>query len=180
MTRVAIFIDGSNLYHSMKEYRQRAGNPKYNINYQQLVGVLLKGRDLVRPYYYNSIDMENPDPGQSALYDDLRRFHFELKICPLRKRPRPGGGNPITFEKGVDVNLASDMVGLCLKRSYDVAVLVSGDSDYREAIKYVKGEGVRVEVAAYKENIRREIIDLCDDYIELGSIAGTIARNITK
>jgi uncharacterized LabA/DUF88 family protein len=56
--------------------------------------------------------------------------------------------NPYTQErleeKGVDVGLAVDMVTMV--DSYDVAVLVSGDYDFAEAIRFVKGHGRHVHL----------------------------------
>jgi hypothetical protein len=45
-------------------------------------------------------------------------------------------------EKGVDIGLAVDMVSQV--DAYDVAVLVSGDYDFAEAIRFVKSRGKRV------------------------------------
>jgi uncharacterized LabA/DUF88 family protein len=56
--------------------------------------------------------------------------------------------NPYTQERmaesGVDVGLAVDMVAQV--DSYDVAVLVSGDYDFAEAIQYVKARGRQVHL----------------------------------
>ena len=43
--RVSIFIDGSNLYHSLKSL-------SIDIDFQKLINELLKGRDLINIYYY--------------------------------------------------------------------------------------------------------------------------------
>lgn len=46
--RISIFIDGSNLYHSLK----RIGISK--INFQKLVDKLINGRQLISVFYYNA------------------------------------------------------------------------------------------------------------------------------
>ena len=53
--RVAIFIDGSNFYHGIREILGRV-----NIDYNCMIHKLLRGRELVREYYYIP-DPENPD-----------------------------------------------------------------------------------------------------------------------
>jgi len=49
MDKVAIFIDGSNLYHGLKH---EIGNTK--LDFQKFIDWLLAGRRLVRTYYYNA------------------------------------------------------------------------------------------------------------------------------
>jgi NYN domain-containing protein len=66
--------------------------------------------------------------------------------------PRGGLRAPLVFynlfvddfgrEKGVDVDLATDL--LELKDIYDVAVIVSGDQDYVPAVRKVKDKGKHV------------------------------------
>lgn len=47
--RVAIFIDGSNFYHSTKRL-----NVVDKINFQKLINELVGGRELVKVFYYNA------------------------------------------------------------------------------------------------------------------------------
>jgi hypothetical protein len=47
-------------------------------------------------------------------------------------------------EKGVDAALVTDLLSLAWQNAYDVAVLVSGDSDYIPAVEYVQGKGLKV------------------------------------
>ncbi|MCH9037436.1 MAG: NYN domain-containing protein, partial [Chloroflexi bacterium] len=47
-SRVAIFIDGSNLYHALEENCRRA-----DLSFPKFVHKLLRGRRLLRTYYYN-------------------------------------------------------------------------------------------------------------------------------
>lgn len=51
------------------------------------------------------------------------------------------------MEKGVDINIAVDMLSMAYKNLYDVCILVSGDSDFHPAIQAVKDLGKHVEMA---------------------------------
>jgi NYN domain len=54
--------------------------------------------------------------------------------------PRPlRYGNRGAEEKGVDVELAIDIVRLAIEDAFDVAVLASGDTDLVPALKFVAG-----------------------------------------
>ncbi len=58
-------------------------------------------------------------------------------------------------EKGVDVGLAVDLV--TQMESYDVAVLVSGDYDFAEAIRHVKSQGRQVHLLTIEPGYRSEL-----------------------
>lgn len=52
-------------------------------------------------------------------------------------------------EKGVDAALVTDLLSLAWQRAYEVAILVSGDSDYIPAVEYVQSQGLKVINAAW-------------------------------
>ena len=55
--RVNIYIDGSNLYHSLRNATGRIG-----IDFGKFVAKLVENRRLVRAYYYNApVDQTKPE-----------------------------------------------------------------------------------------------------------------------
>ncbi|MBD0326854.1 MAG: NYN domain-containing protein, partial [Pyrinomonadaceae bacterium] len=60
-------------------------------------------------------------------------------------------------EKGVDVGLATKMLMLGINQAYETAILVAGDRDYLETVKFIKGLGLRVEVIAWRDAISSEL-----------------------
>jgi uncharacterized LabA/DUF88 family protein len=58
-------------------------------------------------------------------------------------------------EKGVDVSLAIDYISLAIQDAYDVGVLVSCDTDLRPALEIARTFGRKVEVAAWRSEIKR-------------------------
>ncbi|MDD9820680.1 MAG: NYN domain-containing protein [Nitrospira sp.] len=56
-------------------------------------------------------------------------------------------GTYVDKEKKVDVNLAVDMVARAMKNEFDVAYLVSADSDFVPAVEIVRGTGKKVFAA---------------------------------
>jgi uncharacterized LabA/DUF88 family protein len=63
----------------------------------------------------------------------------------------------VPTEKGVDVGLAIKMLTLATNQAFETALLVAGDRDYLETVKYVKGLGLRVEVIAWKNALSDDL-----------------------
>ena len=153
--RVAIFIDGSNLYHSAKNSFGR-----HDINFTELANKLSAGRKLFRIYYYNILQ----DPAQ---YPDGHREQQDF-LDALRKTPylevRLGSTKKtLGIEKGIDVMIATDLLYFAWSDFYDVAILVSGDADFAYAVQAVKNMGKHVEVAYFENNISKDLLDICDN-----------------
>ena len=162
--RVAIFIDGSNLYHSTKTDLGRT-----DLDLEKFVGLLLDDRFLVRVYYYNAsvIQAEGEDrhKNQQRFFDAVRRVpYFDVRLGRLVRR----GSNII--EKGIDVRIAVDMLTMAHDDVYDVAVLVSGDADYVHAVAAVKGTGKQVEVACFKSSRSDQLMQQADRVIDLNAL----------
>lgn len=138
MKRVCIFIDGSNLYHSLNDHCSR-----HDLNFQLFVQWLLRGRELVRTYYYTAPTNDKVAmPAQQRFFAALTRIpYFTVRLGRLEPR-----GNTYV-EKGVDVRIAVDMISMAHKGIYDVAILVSCDGDFADAIDAVQETGRHVEVA---------------------------------
>jgi uncharacterized LabA/DUF88 family protein len=154
--RVIIFIDGSNLYHALKDNFARA-----DINFAEFTRKLTGDRKLFRIYYYNVLQ----DPGQrpdgareqQEFFDQLRKIPFmELRLGGTKL------SQGITVEKGIDIMLASDVVNYAWRNMYDVAVIVSGDSDFAYALKLVKDLGKHIEVANFESNVSKDLLETAD------------------
>ncbi len=159
--RVAIFIDGSNFYHGIRQNLKEGTNVKFS----ELIPVLLKGRRLVRTYYYNAFMDPNEDSSifekQERFFQSLRKLpYFQVILCQLQSRFKDGQRRYL--EKGVDVRIAVDMVRLASRDHFDVAVLVSGDGDFRFAVSAIKELGRAVEVAYFKRGLSKELANVAD------------------
>ncbi len=161
--RVMIFIDGSNLYHSLKNFFKRV-----DIDIGKLCGKLLDKRRLIRIYYYNAKVGRNEEPDR---YRDQQAFFASVNsipYCELRLGRLVYNNWPNTppYEKGVDIQLATDMITHSYKGNYDVAVLLASDTDYVGALQAVKDNGKNVEVALFgKERTSRPLRVVADRII---------------
>jgi uncharacterized LabA/DUF88 family protein len=154
---VAVFIDGSNLYHSLEENCKR-----YDVDFAAFAEKLCKGRALFRTYYYNVLRDADRNP---QAYQDQQKFLSALYSTPyleVRLGSSKVRGN-VVVEKGIDVMLATDLLRLAWDSIYDVAILVSGDGDFAYAVQAVKDTGKHVEIAAFPSNLSLDLANVADD-----------------
>jgi uncharacterized LabA/DUF88 family protein len=173
--RIMIFIDGSNLYHSLKSSFKRT-----DLDMGKFCHKLLDKRRLVRIYYYNAEVGRREEPER---YKDQRAFfagvtaipYCELRLGRLVYNNWPGSP---PYEKGVDIQLATDMITHSFKDNYDVAILVAGDNDFVGALQSVKDNGKNVEVALFgKERTSMQLRKVSDKII---TIDGRLLRGCWK
>ncbi len=157
-----VFIDGSNFYYGLKA--TTAHNTQ--VDFHKL-GKCLAGDDrLVRVYYYNATVPETVDPER---YRSQQRFFARVEATPYvimrLGRLKPRGDTFV--EKGVDVLIAVDMLRHAVRDNYDVAVLVSGDGDFAEAITAVTDMGRNVINASFRTLRSDALINVSDLFVEL-------------
>lgn len=163
MERVAIFIDGSNLYKGLVTTL----GPDYRLNFVQFIQALTGGRKLLRAYYYNA-PLPSEDPASKA----HQGFLNYLKRVPyvavrLGRLERRGEG---FVEKGVDIQIAVDMLKLAYNDAYDVAVLVSGDGDFADVVKVIQDQGKQVENTTFSSLASQRLSQQSDYFYPLESL----------
>ena len=173
--RLMVFIDGSNLYHSLKGFFQRT-----DVDIGKFCQKLLDRRRLIRIYYYNAIVGRKEEPEryqrQQAFFNSVSAIPYcELRLGRLVYINWP---NSPPFEKGVDIQLTTDLLTHSFKNNYDVAILIAGDSDYVGALQAVKDNGKNVEVALFgKERTSRPLREVADKVL---TIDGRFLRGCWK
>ncbi len=146
--RAIVFIDGNNLYNGLKAC--------YGIDRLELGGFckhIIKDRLLMGIYYADANFLQNRGKEnynkQQEYFADIKR----LKNLRFLKGYYNSKTNPPT-EKLADVFLATNMVDLCHRAQFDIAYLVSGDSDYIPAVDIVIREGKKVMNVYFDNNTR--------------------------
>ena len=155
--RVAIFIDGSNLYHALRSNFRR-----HDLNFAEFAGKLSGSRRLFRTYYYNILQdaIQRPDGHreQQEFLDILQKTpYLEVRLGSTKI------SQGIPVEKGIDIMLATDLLYFAWNDFYDVAVLVSGDSDFAYALQAVKNMGKHVEVAYFESGVSKDLLNVADN-----------------
>lgn len=152
MNRTYIYVDAFNFYYGAVK------NTNYKwVNIYNLCKYLLPKNDIVKIKYFTAVvsarknDLSQPVRQKvflraletiSCLKIYYGHFLTHAQHLPLVK---PKGGKQYshvykTEEKGSDVNLAVHLLYDAFKDNYDIAVIISNDSDLYEAIKIVKEE----------------------------------------
>jgi uncharacterized LabA/DUF88 family protein len=155
--RVAIFIDGSNLYHGLKNSLRRQ-----DLNFTEFITKLCGNRKLFRTYYYNVFQDATKFPEtyreQAEFLDILNKTpYLEVRLGSTKVAQ----GVPV--ERGIDIMLATDLLYYAWHDLYDVAILVSGDSDFIYAVQVVKNMGKHVEVAYFETAVSKDLTDMADN-----------------
>src|SRR5947199_5757807 len=157
--RVAVCIDVNNRIRAARFHNS-------DIDYNELLRVLLGDGRLLRAFFYTGVDVGAERQQGFLLWmrrNGFRVIHKELKTFYDGTR-----------KANLDVEIAVDMLSLAGR--YVTAVLVSGDEDFVYAVNAVAYKGCRVEVAGFRSNTAPKLIDVADCFIDLGEIADNVRK----
>lgn len=182
MHRVMVFIDYQNFNINLKEhYKGKTFKP---INYWALgkaINEIIPFQSEVLKTYlfaYKPCDDLMKIESYSKYYEWLTKLKKTpyLEIIEGRQELRTYDdikldiNDPRTYyteEKETDINLATHMVAKGFQNAYDIAVLVSGDTDYIKVVETLHNIGKIVVIAHFKyQNVSR-YDDICDSNIIL-------------
>jgi len=168
--RIAVFIDGVNLYATAKAL-------VFDIDYKRLLRHFEQQRRLVRAYYYTAIIEDAEYSSIRPLIDWLDYNGYAVVTKPTKEfvdflGRRKVKGN-MTIELAVN---AMETAG-----HIDHMVLFSGDGDFRSLVVAIQRKGVRVSVIStittrlpmIADELRRQ----ADEFIDLVNLAGSIGRD---
>ena len=141
--RVTAYIDGLNLYYSLKTMGWRR---YYWLDIRRLLENLLKpGQRLDAIHYFTTRELSGADKAarQNAYLDALEtlpnlRVHYGYYIVEDRLCRRCGAVHRIPEEKMTDVNIAVELLCDAHDDAFDTAILVSGDSDLTGPVRRVR------------------------------------------
>lgn len=163
---VIIFIDGSNLYHIIKNMFRPSLKLKH-FNFEKFCQFIAGDRKLIRTYYYNSpLDWKKNQEAyikQQKFFEKLNRIpSFKLVLCRMQKVKIEG--KTVYQVKEDDIHLAVDMVKLAYNKAYDTAILVSSDGDFSPAIQAVNEIGKKVENIGFENKFSYHLQRQCDTF----------------
>ena len=168
--KVAVFVDGANLYHSIKSYYKGV------LDYGVLLDAAVGNRKLLRATFYIVEKQETDEnsggsSGARSFVYNLNKFGYKVRSKPLvvHESISPEGEKTVSHKGDWDIGIIVDMMRLA--EHADVYVLVSGDGDYVEAVEYLQSErGLRVEVVSAGQCTSQALLDVCDLHLDLSDI----------
>jgi uncharacterized LabA/DUF88 family protein len=134
---VAILIDGNNIEMSLQSLLKKKNAL---LDFDILIPKLLVNRGLNRLIYFR----EGKQISSKLAERLLDQFH----------------GSVIPCHKSADIPLTIKATQIAAK--VDTIIIMSGDSDYVELVRHLKGEGVRVEIAAVPDTTAKILMDEAD------------------
>ncbi len=189
--RANIYIDGFNLYHGcFDDHKNRPHWRQYRwLNLDALCQHLCQHGSVNRIRYFTAlVDPYPSNPDNRArqltyiralgtvpqLTTHLGRFATNEKERPLAipNASKPTPVVPLQMvhiiereEKGSDVNLASHLLLDAFRRDYDLAVVVSNDSDLAEPIRLVRNElGLQVRIVNPRKYLAYDLRGIANFY----------------
>src|SRR5436189_6479419 len=135
--RLALFIDGANLYATAKALG-------FDIDYKRLLALFRTKGQLVRALYYTALAEDQEYSSIRPLVDWLDYNGYTMVTKPTKEFTDAMGRRRI--KGNMDIELAIDMLEMA--EHIDHAILFSGDGDFRRLVEAVQRRGVRVSVVS--------------------------------
>ncbi len=167
--RIALFIDGANLYASAKTLG-------FDIDFRRLLKEFQGRGRLIRAFYYTAIVEDQEYSSVRPLVDWLDYNGYSVVTKPAKEFTDSTGRRRV--KGNMDIELAVN--ALELAPHMDNMVLFSGDGDFRSMIEAVQRRGVRVTVVSTNATdpsmVADELRRQADEFIDLTHLAPRIAR----
>ncbi|MAH83660.1 MAG: NYN domain-containing protein [Rhodospirillaceae bacterium TMED8] len=168
--RLALFIDGSNLYAAARAL-------DFDIDYKRLLDAFAEKGHLIRAFYYTALIEDQEYSPIRPLIDWLDYNGYTMVTKPTKEFTDASGRRRI--KGNMDIELAIDV--LEMSEHLDHVIIFSGDGDFRCLVEAVQRKGLRVSIVStalsqppmVADELRRQ----ADNYIELNTLRGCISRN---
>ena len=163
--RVAVFVDGSNLFFLSKKVG-------FQIDTDKLRHFFERYGTVVDCTYYTGTAMP-ADAGQERFLTRLSRTGYSVETKPLKTISREDGTE--IQKANFDVEMAVDMV--LQVDNYDVAVLVSGDTDFERPLRILRSRGKQFKIMSTAGMLASEIEKLAGPhFIEIADHRAVIEK----
>ncbi len=168
--RVALFIDGANLYATAKALG-------FDIDYKKLLRFFRGRAVLVRALYYTALADDQEYSSIRPLIDWLDYNGFSMVTKPSKEFVDSAGRRKI--KGNMDIELAVDAMRLA--GVIDHVVIFSGDGDFRSLVAALQQMGKRVSVLSTLQTqppmVADELRRQADQFLDLADFEKEFARS---
>ena len=159
--RCLILIDGSNFYFKLKDLKL---HNLLQFNFGKFAKFLVRSKKIVGSRYYVGRVRQDGTPqadkmlsSQQKLFANLKSHSFQYVLGYLLK------SDGVYHEKGVDVQIAVDMLVAAYENQCDRIILVSSDTDLEPAINRVRKKGKIVEYIGFSHKASVAMVRFCSE-----------------
>ena len=167
--RIALFIDGSNLYAAARALG-------FDIDYKRMLEIFEEQAILVRAFYYTALVEDQEFSPIRPLVDWLDYNGYTMVTKPTKEFTDPTGRRKI--KGNMDIELAIDVMEML--DHLDHIVLFSGDGDFRRLVEAAQRKGKRVTVISTVKSkppmVADELRRQSDYFLELQDLKEIIGR----
>lgn len=171
--RLALFIDGANLYATSKSLG-------IDIDYKRLLHFFREKTRLIRASYYTALADDQEFSSVRPLVDWLDYNGFTMVTKPVKEFLDASGRRK--FKGNMDMELAVDAMRLA--NNVDHLVIFSGDGDFRSLVSALQTMGKRVSVVSTLQTqppmVADELRRQADQFIDLADLKQEIGRRETQ
>lgn len=171
--KVAIFIDGANLYAASRSLG-------FDIDYRKMLKYFNEQGYLLRAYYYTALIEDQEYSSIRPLIDWLDYNGYRVVTKPTKEFTDSAGRRKI--KGNMDIELTVD--ALELASTVDHMVIFSGDGDFRALVQALQSKGRKVTIiSTVKTNppmIADELRRQSDAFIDLADLREDIGREISE
>ncbi len=151
MARVALFIDGANMFHAQKELG-------WYFDYRKILQYFARDQELYQAFFYTA-DAGADDERQEKFLRFLTFSGYTVRRKPLKEIFDEEAGRYIR-KANLDIEMVIDIFNTM--HHYDVAILMTGDGDFERVIELLRARGKRVHVAAARSMLALELLNAAD------------------
>ena len=167
--KIALFIDGANLYATSRALG-------FDIDYRKLLANFQGRGYLLRAYYYTALVEDQEYSSIRPLIDWLDYNGFKVVTKPAKEFTDSTGRRKI--KGNMDIELTVD--ALELAEDVDHYVIFSGDGDFRTLVEALQRRGRKVSIVStmasqppmISDDLRRQ----ADNFIDLMSLKSELGR----
>lgn len=167
--KIALFIDGANLYATSKALG-------FDIDYRKMLKAFQKRGYLLRAYYYTALIEDQEFSSIRPLVDWLDYNGYKVVTKPAKEFTDAMGRRKV--KGNMDMELAIDAMSLV--DVVDHFVVFSGDGDFRVLVEALQRKGRKVSIVStvssnppmISDDLRRQ----CDHFIDVVSLKDEIGR----
>ncbi|MEX0347632.1 MAG: NYN domain-containing protein [Rhizobiaceae bacterium] len=168
--KIALFIDGANLYAASKSLN-------FDIDYRKLLKSFQKRGYLLRAYYYTALVEDQEYSSIRPLIDWLDYNGYKVVTKPAKEFTDAAGRRKI--KGNMDIELTIDAMEL--SEVVDHYVIFSGDGDFRSLVEALQRRGRKVSVVSTMQSqppmISDDLRRQADHFVDLSTLKNEIGRD---